>query len=1102
MIEWRDLETAFHDSTLERGRQYASGGQVAQIAAEEDGSTTQLTARVQGSDAQPYETRVQLVRSGARVIDIEGRCTCPVGYNCKHAAAVVIKHFGLGAWMASRAPGLSAAAPVPPAFEREPGPNAHRYWIDRLRELNAPKPVAPQTKQLLYVFDASGPRHGAHPIVTLMTTLLRKDGSRGAMQSANSDLTALLNAPPAYVSKADLPLLRELGLSSRRNGIGTGYVVQQNADLLRRLVESGRAGERSQPQMVLHWGAARNGKPQWQLGSDGRQRFGIDTEPPAAVFALESLVYIDAARAEAGPVECEIDPAVATILLEAPPVAPAEAPQVAQALSDVLPQLPGAMPPLPASVKVDKVRAKGIVHLHLENARVTSPYTYEPMRGAVAHVSVDYDGVRAALDDAGGTRLQNGALLALTIDEALHRKTGNRLQSAGFHPFGPQARRNEYESVFFCDEHLLLDVVETKLPHWRKQGWQITLADDFAWQPVEVEAFYFDAEPQDDNQWFSLELGVDVAGKRVSLYPIIASLLEDRYLRPLLAEDTPIDPGATIAVRIDPQHVTRFPLMRLRAMVRTLLELLERGAQDKPDKLRLARVDAARLVDLAGQDIQWRGAQALRELGTRLRDFSGLAEVKPAATLTCTLRPYQQAGLNWMQFLRMHELAGILADDMGLGKTVQTIAHLATEKEAGRLQRPALIVAPTSLVHNWIAECTRFAPALSVLKLHGHKRADDFDKIAAHDVVITTYPLLPRDAEHLLKHEFHIAVYDEAQNLKNAKSRAAETAVQLRARHRLALTGTPLENNLGELWSQFNILLPGLLGDARRFSRLYRTPIEKYGDNERRAHLARRVKPFILRRTKEQVARELPPKTEIERAVDLTGAQRDLYETIRSAMEKRVREALAAQGLAKSHIVVLDALLKLRQVCCDPRLVKTPAAAKVKESAKLELLTALLPELIAEGRRILLFSQFTSMLELIEKELAAQKIEYVKLTGDTRDRKTPVERFQRGEVPLFVISLKAGGTGLNLTAADTVIHYDPWWNPAVEQQATDRAHRIGQDKPVFVYRLLAAGTVEERIRVLQKRKADLARGVLDEDAALAKALTAEDLQVLFEPLAG
>jgi SNF2 family DNA or RNA helicase len=199
---------------------------------------------------------------------------------------------------------------------------------------------------------------------------------------------------------------------------------------------------------------------------------------------------------------------------------------------------------------------------------------------------------------------------------------------------------------------------------------------------------------------------------------------------------------------------------------------------------------------------------------------------------------------------------------------------------------------------------------------------------------------------------------------------------------------------------------------------------------------------------------------------------------------------------------VLDALLKLRQVCCDPRLVKTPAAAKVKESAKLELLTALLPELIAEGRRILLFSQFTSMLELIEKELAAQKIEYVKLTGDTRDRKTPVERFQRGEVPLFVISLKAGGTGLNLTAADTVIHYDPWWNPAVEQQATDRAHRIGQDKPVFVYRLLAAGTVEERIRVLQKRKADLARGVLDEDAALAKALTAEDLQVLFEPLAG
>jgi|GEM_PF-1530785 len=325
------------------------------------------------------------------------------------------------------------------------------------------------------------------------------------------------------------------------------------------------------------------------------------------------------------------------------------------------------------------------------------------MIGAVARVSVDYGGLRAALDEAGGTRLHNGALVTLTVDQALHRKTINRLRSAGLLEIDVQGERREHESALFADEHLLLDLVENKLPQWRKQRWQITLAEDFSWQPVAVDAYYFDAEPQDDNQWFSLELGVEVGGKRLSLYPVIASLLDDRQLRPLLVEGTPLQPDATIPVRIDARHVARFALERLRAIVRTLLELAEPGARDQQDRLRLPRVDAARLVDLSEQDFQWRGAQALRELGQRLRDFTGLEEVPPAAGLAGTLRPYQQARLNWMQFLRAHGLAGILADDMGLGKTVQTIAHLAVEKEAGRLQQPALVVAPTSLVHNWAA---------------------------------------------------------------------------------------------------------------------------------------------------------------------------------------------------------------------------------------------------------------------------------------------------------------------------------------------------------------------------------------------------------------
>lgn len=309
-----------------------------------------------------------------------------------------------------------------------------------------------------------------------------------------------------------------------------------------------------------------------------------------------------------------------------------------------------------------------------------------------------------------------------------------------------------------------------------------------------------------------------------------------------------------------------------------------------------------------------------------------------------------------------------------------------------------------------------------------------------------------------------------------------------------------MENHLGELWSQFNFLLPGFLGDETRFRKLFRNPIERNGDAERRQILAKRIGPFVLRRRKEEVATELPAKTEIVQNVELAGGQRDLYETIRLAMHAKVKEEVDKKGMSRAHIIILDALLKLRQVCCDPRLVKLTAARSVTQSAKLELLMDLLPEMLAEGRKVLLFSQFTSMLALIQLELAKKEIAHVILTGDTKDRATPVEQFQNGAVPLFLISLKAGGTGLNLTAADTVIHYDPWWNPAVENQATDRAHRIGQTKSVFVYKLMTVGTVEEKILALQKRKRELVEGLMDEKRRETLQLTNEDLQVLFAPL--
>ncbi|PKO52051.1 MAG: helicase SNF, partial [Betaproteobacteria bacterium HGW-Betaproteobacteria-21] len=389
---------------------------------------------------------------------------------------------------------------------------------------------------------------------------------------------------------------------------------------------------------------------------------------------------------------------------------------------------------------------------------------------------------------------------------------------------------------------------------------------------------------------------------------------------------------------------------------------------------------------------------------------------------------------------------------------------------------------------------------LKVLNLHGADRHSRFDELEGVDVALTTYPLLWRDAEALQAREWSLLILDEAQIVKNVASKGAQVIRQINARHRLGLTGTPLENHLGELWAQFDFLLPGFLGDQKQFTRTWRTPIEKHGDTVRRDLLAARLKPFILRRRKEDVATELPPKTIIVRSVALEGGQRDLYETVRAAMDEKIRAEVANRGFARSQIVILDALLKLRQVCCDPRLLKSPAALLVQERAKLDMLMDMLPELIDEGRRILVFSQFTQMLALIAAELDKVQIGWVSLTGDTRDRRIPVEDFQKGRAPVFLISLKAGGVGLNLTAADTVIHYDPWWNPAAENQATDRAHRIGQDKPVFVFKLICAGSIEERILTLQDKKAALAAGVLSEDAnALAK-FGESDIAALLAPL--
>ena len=622
-------------------------------------------------------------------------------------------------------------------------------------------------------------------------------------------------------------------------------------------------------------------------------------------------------------------------------------------------------------------------------------------------------------------------------------------------------------------------------------GWKITIDDNVGHRVFDADPAHWDSSlTATAGGWFSLSVGFDVGGERHDLLPILANLLEGDFLEETLHSP---DTGHVYAP-LSNGDALKLPIGRVRRILHHLASLID---PKFPERTKLHALDAASLAGLEGLGIE--SPPDLSELSAKLRDFSGIEPLDPDAGVNATLRDYQLAGFRWMQFLARHGLHGILADDMGLGKTLQTLAHILTEKKAGHSQgKPALVIAPTSVVPNWLAEAKKFTPDLRVLVLNGPERRKYHRSIPHADLVLTSYALLHRDIEKLQPYHFHLVVLDEAQNIKNPHAKVAQAACKLDAKHRLCLSGTPIENHLGELWSLMKFLVPGFLGSEEAFTNNFRKPIENHGDIERNEVLKKRIAPLVLRRTKDQVAKELPPKTELVHLIELHTAQKDLYETVRATMNKRVREAIAARGGSDFQMVFLDALLKLRQICCDPRLLPDEFSNTIHESAKLDFLTELLAVLIEEGRRILIFSQFTTMLALIEAHLVKEKIPYLKLTGASKDRGKLVEDFQTGKIPLFLISLKAGGTGLNLTAADTVIHYDPWWNPAAENQATDRAYRIGQDKPVFVHKLLCQDTVEQRIHQMQQEKAKLAAGLLADaditnklDPAMVRALLDE-----------
>ena len=672
-------------------------------------------------------------------------------------------------------------------------------------------------------------------------------------------------------------------------------------------------------------------------------------------------------------------------------------------------------------------------------------------------------------------------------------------------------------------EEFFGDFLVDKAPELQAQGWQVATEPGFAHHSRAVSGWQLglseDAEEapkparrvegvqlaRRQGAWL-VSLGMEVDGERIDLAPLIANLLrkDKRWLDAVAI--AAIEDDAVISLRAPGGRRFHAQAAPLKAIMLALLDLLKPVELEKGKPLKLNAWDADRIRCIEEESRgRWQihGDAGLKALGRRLLAAGAPTAFAQPIGLGLTLRPYQLHGLAWLQYLREHNLAGILADDMGLGKTAQALAHIWTEKQAGRLDRPALVILPTSLLFNWQQEAARIAPGLRVLTWHGAARTAKGSPAEA-DVVLSTYNLVWRDLRTLSAQPWHLLILDEAQAVKNAHARAARALRRLDARHHLALTGTPLENHLGELWSLFDLLMPGFLGDSRTFARHWRKPIEVNRDGPRARLLAARVRPFILRRMKTEVATELPPLTELVKRVPLLGQQKQLYESVRVAADHMVRRILMRDGFSPTSLIsVLDAMLKLRQVCCDPLLLKGVEVPAHVERAKLAWLREHLPDFVAQGRRLLVFSQFTEMLDLIAAALDELGLPHLRLTGQTAAaaRGEVVQRFQAREVPLLLASLKAGGVGLNLTAADTVIHVDPWWNPAVQAQASARAHRIGQDQPVFVYQLVAQGSIEERMLELQARKQALADGLLgrDDGASFSK-FSAPELQLLLAPL--
>ncbi|MDF1487417.1 DEAD/DEAH box helicase [Tessaracoccus caeni] len=1038
-----DLLAYFGSRTMQRGADYMSAGRLVNVRT----TPKLLTAQVRGSGFHVYQTSVVCESSFEKLITI---CTCPVHNRCKHAAALLLH---------ARAAGAAAAAPD---------------WRRALDPLLASVHDEDEGAQLALEIDDTGYGPTLRPL---------KRGRHGKWVKTGATWDDLASRA-RDVNQAQRQILASL-LDTRRHSHGSFRVdalplneTRPDAwELLRRAVDRG-------VELLPGTGINRAALPQpmlleeplvpemMVLGSDGDLRLAPAVQLARGRHPLTRKELIGqpahGVMVHAGdrlllaPLTRQLDSEEHRLFSGGTLTVPGE---------DIGLFATGFLPQLRERVKV------------FVGPDVDLPEPQPPVLRCLIETGDARLGIRWGFRYRVGDGVHDVRPLPSPADPPLRQPAAEAALVASV-PAGAWRDRDERERPRLRDADLtgfaMVTFATEVLPALHER-------DDVEVELTGVIPQFQEAEhaPQialrieesEHGDWFDLDVQVTIGDETVPFGPLFAALaMGQGHLI--------LDSGTWFSLDV-PQ------LDQLRAIIEEARLLVDHDG----DTFHLRPEHAGLWEELVELGVVAEQSRAWREAVGALLNHDELAQVEPPAGLRADLRPYQRDGYAWLRFLWQSRLGGILADEMGLGKTVQSLAMAQAALEDGRLDRPMLVVAPTSVLGTWASEAARFAPELRVVAITETQRRRGLpleEAIAGAHIVLTSYTLLRLEAPEYREIVWSAVLLDEAQFVKNQASKVYQAVRRLKARVKVALTGTPLENNLMDLWSLLSIAAPGLFHDPRAFAEAYRKPIEA-GDSEALARLHRRIKPLILRRTKASVATELPDKQEQVIAVPLEPAHRKLYD--RHLARERQKVMGLVGDLHRNRITILRSLTMLRQLSLSPSLVDPDYPAV---SSKIDALLEHLDEVVSAGHRALVFSQFTGFLALVKKRLDEEGIGYEYLDGRTRDRATRIDAFREGDAPVFLISLKAGGFGLTLTEADYVFILDPWWNPATESQAIDRTHRIGQDKPVNVYRLVSADTIEEKVVALQERKRDLFDAVVGRTTDIASPLTADDIRGLLD----